>query len=288
MYPVLGDKTRAAVQRLFVKAQERRMAWAFGPRIHPTTHQPQWHNGCDFGAAVGTPLYAVYDGVVAAVWNDVKYYGGNSVTIRHAVPGVSIVRTGYAHMSAFSVQPGDKVKAGDVIGKSGETGRCDGAHLHFTCRTKKNSVETAVNPLPYVIESVGLVPPTTLVSALLPGISFEGVAFAGMFTNDSTELGRVGTIPTLREDSAIGQTLSMLNASMPAAVSRAVSFSLLTREALDIMSSVQTAGSRDQVAMIMATRNNLMAAAELPPAQENSDAVLFNPVTGLYGDGTSS
>ena len=34
--------------------------------------------------------------------------------------------------------------------------------------------------------------------------------------------------------------------------------------------------------------NNLMAASEMPPAQENSDAVLFDPVTGLYGDGTSS
>ena len=288
MYPVLGDKTRAAVQRLYDKAKEGKLGWAFGYRIHPITNQPQLHNGCDFGAAVGTPLHAVYAGIVVSVWNDTKYHGGNSVIISHSVPGVSIVRTGYAHMSEFSVRPGDRVDAGYVIGKSGNTGRSKGAHLHFSCRIQKNSVMTPVNPLPYVVESVGLVPPASLVSALLPGASFEGVAFAKMFTNESTELGRVGTVPMLRDDSAIGQTLSMLNASMPASVSRAIAFSLLTREMLDTMNSVQTVVSNDQIAVLMATRNNLMAASEMPPAQENSDAVLFDPVTGLYGDGTSS
>lgn len=95
------------------------------------------HNAIDLRAAVGTPVYAAEDGTVDQVqaWDGHTKTGmqsyGNMVRIRHAAYKGGSLRTRYAHLSKILVSAGQEVKAGDLIGYSGETGNCAGAHLHF-------------------------------------------------------------------------------------------------------------------------------------------------------------
>jgi murein DD-endopeptidase MepM/ murein hydrolase activator NlpD len=92
------------------------------------------HNGCDFGAPTGTPIYAASKGTVEIAGPHGP--SGNLVTINH---GGGIV-TGYAHMSRFApgIKPGDKVEGRQLIGYVGTTGRSTGPHLHFSL--KRNGV----------------------------------------------------------------------------------------------------------------------------------------------------
>ena len=95
------------------------------------------HNAIDLRAAVGTPVYAVEDGTVDQLqaWDGHTRTGmqsyGNMVRLRHAAYKGGSLRTRYAHLSKILVSSGQAVKAGDLIGYSGETGNCSGAHLHF-------------------------------------------------------------------------------------------------------------------------------------------------------------
>jgi murein DD-endopeptidase MepM/ murein hydrolase activator NlpD len=83
------------------------------------------HSGIDYGAAWGSPIYAVTDGRVAhAGWQGGH---GNYVRLEH---GGSIA-TGYGHMSRIAVTPGMMVRRGQVIGYVGSTGLSTGAHLHY-------------------------------------------------------------------------------------------------------------------------------------------------------------
>ena len=97
----------------------------FGSRIDPYTGGWSHHQGFDYRARYGTPVYAVANGTVVSA----RYSGGwgNEVKIRHNNGLV----TQYAHLSSMSVSGGQKVARGQVIGKVGSTGRSTGAHLHF-------------------------------------------------------------------------------------------------------------------------------------------------------------
>jgi murein DD-endopeptidase MepM/ murein hydrolase activator NlpD len=86
-----------------------------------------FHGGVDYGVPTGTPMYAAYDGTVFAAGNNGKLQYGRYVVIKHD-NGLSTL---YAHMSRQSVQAGNSVKRGDLIGYSGRTGYAFGAHLHF-------------------------------------------------------------------------------------------------------------------------------------------------------------
>ena len=100
------------------------------------------HYGMDFGMPIGTPVKAVADGKVSKVWND--YGGGNSVEVQ---VGKGLWNW-YMHLSKILARKGQKVSAGDVIGKSGDTGNfVRGAHLHFQLNKGDHSGnDTAVNP----------------------------------------------------------------------------------------------------------------------------------------------
>ena len=79
----------------------------------------------DFGAAYGSPIYAVSDGTVAfAGWHGGH---GNFVKLEHG----GGFGTGYGHMSRIAVSPGSHVRAGQVIGYVGSTGLSTGPHLHY-------------------------------------------------------------------------------------------------------------------------------------------------------------
>jgi murein DD-endopeptidase MepM/ murein hydrolase activator NlpD len=87
-----------------------------------------YHTGVDYAVPEGTDVLAVADGVIEnANWG--KAYGTQLV---QKVEGGWFI---YAHLSKALVKPGDKVKAGQVIAKSGNTGNSTGAHLHVELRT---------------------------------------------------------------------------------------------------------------------------------------------------------
>jgi murein DD-endopeptidase MepM/ murein hydrolase activator NlpD len=87
-----------------------------------------YHTGVDFAAPVGTDVLAVADGIVAkANWGSA--YG--TQIVQALSDGTYVI---YAHLSKSLVKPGDKVKKGQHIGESGNTGNSTGAHLHFERR----------------------------------------------------------------------------------------------------------------------------------------------------------
>ena len=97
----------------------------FGARRHPILGYTRMHAGIDFGAAYGSPIYAVSDGTVAfAGW-----HGGHGNFVKLAHGGG--FATGYGHMSRIAVSGGTQVRAGQVIGYVGSTGLSTGPHLHY-------------------------------------------------------------------------------------------------------------------------------------------------------------
>lgn len=83
------------------------------------------HKGTDMRSPEGAKVVAAADGTV--VLAEPQYFGGNMVYIDH---GQGVIST-YAHLSAFDVTAGQRVRKGEVIGRSGATGRVTGPHLHF-------------------------------------------------------------------------------------------------------------------------------------------------------------
>ncbi len=93
-----------------------------------------FHNGVDFGVAIGTDILAAADGKVVAIGNNGRYAYGRYIAIDH---GNGLV-TMYGHLSATKKSIGTKVKRGEVIAKSGNTGYSTGPHLHFTVFSTKS------------------------------------------------------------------------------------------------------------------------------------------------------
>jgi len=102
-----------------------RVSSSFGMRFHPILGFMKMHTGIDFAAPVGTPILAAGDGVV----EDAKWWGGYGRWVR--IGHNKDWETGYGHMSAIAVRPGQHVVQGQVIGYVGSTGRSTGPHLHF-------------------------------------------------------------------------------------------------------------------------------------------------------------
>jgi len=113
-----------------------------GWRLDPFTGKQTFHSGLDIAAAYGNPVIAPADGYVTQTTDD-KYYG-NSIQINHG----GGITTLYGHLSKIEVNPGQKVKRGDEIGKVGNTGRSLGSHLHYEIRVN----DKIVNPLSYILE----------------------------------------------------------------------------------------------------------------------------------------
>ena len=97
----------------------------FGIRVDPFTGGSAMHEGLDFPAAPGTPIYAASGGVVVVQQLHATY--GNMVEIDHG----NDLLTRYGHASRVFVKSGDVVKRGQKIAEIGTTGRSTGPHLHF-------------------------------------------------------------------------------------------------------------------------------------------------------------
>ncbi|NRT11444.1 M23 family metallopeptidase [Flavobacterium sp. 14A] len=126
----------------------KRMASGFGYRTDPFTKARKMHEGMDFTANTGSPIYATGDGVVARADNTASGYG-NHVVIRHGYG----YETLYAHMSKYNCRAGQRVKRGDIIGYVGSTGRSEGPHCHYEVH-KDGKV---VNPLNFYYGNISAV-----------------------------------------------------------------------------------------------------------------------------------
>ena len=118
-----------------------RISSPFGYRIHPVLHTVRMHTGIDYAAPSGTPIKATADGVIT--FKGWKGGYGNTVMIRHS----NGVETLYGHMSAFTPAQGT-VRAGEVIGFVGTTGRSTGPHLHYEARVNSQPVNPTTVALP--------------------------------------------------------------------------------------------------------------------------------------------
>lgn len=123
------DENGKIARKLFTMHPLRnpRQTSRFGMRKHPILGYTTMHWGADYGAPVGTPIRAPGEGTITSAGKRGSY--GHYVQIRHN----SEYSTAYAHMSRINekIRVGRKVKAGEVIGYVGNTGRSTGPHLHW-------------------------------------------------------------------------------------------------------------------------------------------------------------
>ncbi len=123
------DETGKIARKLFTihPLNKPRQTSKFGKRKHPILGYTIMHWGADFGAPTGTPIRSPGEGTITQVKKNNSY--GLYVQIKHN----SEYSTAYAHMSKFheKTKVGRKVKAGDIIGYVGNTGRSTGPHLHW-------------------------------------------------------------------------------------------------------------------------------------------------------------
>ncbi len=116
----------------------------FGYRVHPIFKTRKFHSGIDIAAPMNTPIKASNTGkVIMAGW-----YGGYGkvVIIDHGIVRGQAITTLYGHLNSISVQQGQQVKQGQVIGRVGTTGYSTGPHCHFEVRVKGQPR----NPLNYI------------------------------------------------------------------------------------------------------------------------------------------
>jgi len=126
----------------------KRLASGFGIRLHPVYKVMKMHEGLDFAAPKGTPIYATGDGVIKILKKSVTGYG-NEIVINH---GYGFL-TRYGHLQKFNVTAiGQQVKRGQCIGYVGSTGCALGPHLHY--EVIKNGKK--VDPTAYILS--GLTP----------------------------------------------------------------------------------------------------------------------------------
>lgn len=119
----------------------------FGLRFHPILKLKRMHNGLDFLANTGETVFAPGDGVITFVGNNGGY--GKVIRITHGYGYETI----YGHLSKYKVKKGQKVKRGDIIALTGNSGSLStGPHLHYEVR--HNGV--CLNPRNFIFEDLKL------------------------------------------------------------------------------------------------------------------------------------
>ena len=114
-------------------------ASGYGMRIDPIYKTAKFHNGMDFSANIGTPVYATGDGVIKKAGWQSGY--GKIIVVSHGFG----YETWYAHLNKYNVRGGQKVVRGEVFGEVGNTGKSTGPHLHYEVHLKGK----VVNPVNY-------------------------------------------------------------------------------------------------------------------------------------------
>lgn len=127
------DPNGTSAKKPFLKTPLKfaRVTSSYGGRKHPLSGYRQHHAGVDFAAEIGTPVWAVGDGVVThIVYNDPG--GGNFLFLRHS----NGYETGYLHLSKFAegLKVGARVSQKQVVAYTGNTGMSTGPHLHYAVK----------------------------------------------------------------------------------------------------------------------------------------------------------
>jgi murein DD-endopeptidase MepM/ murein hydrolase activator NlpD len=135
-----GSYSLSNGQIAFPTAKDTPITSEFGWRQHPITGNRKFHTGIDFGADLGTPIYAIANGRVEYAGDKGGY--GNTVIINHG----SGKSTLYGHASKIYVRKGQQVVRGQMIAAVGSTGMSTGPHLHFEVRVN----DKPVDPHPYL------------------------------------------------------------------------------------------------------------------------------------------
>ncbi|WP_224244434.1 M23 family metallopeptidase [Hyalangium gracile] len=112
-----------------------RVTSRFGQRIHPILGILSEHRGIDIAVPVGTEVRAPADGVVTRVLE--SPVNGQWIEIDHGLG----MRTHYCHLSLVEVKRGQQVKAGELVARSGDTGRVTGPHLHYQVKLPDGHVD---------------------------------------------------------------------------------------------------------------------------------------------------
>jgi len=111
----------------------------FGYRVHPIYGYYSLHNGTDFGAGCGAPLYAAGGGTVLMTYYSSVW--GNRLYLNLGLVGGRSVVVIYNHLSSYNVSQGDTVSRGQLVGRVGTTGWSTGCHLHFTVMANGRAVD---------------------------------------------------------------------------------------------------------------------------------------------------
>jgi murein DD-endopeptidase MepM/ murein hydrolase activator NlpD len=170
-----GQSIRRALLRTPVAAAH--ITSGFGMRMHPILGYSKMHQGVDFGAPEGAPIFAAGNGVVTKIEHSGSY--GRYIEIRHN----NKLETLYAHMSRFAdgLYNGAKVSQGEVIGYVGMSGRATGPHLHFEVHVG----DKPVNPLSVNLPT-GRVLEGQLLTAFKKGQAKIKQEFAQLMTTNGT------------------------------------------------------------------------------------------------------
>ena len=120
----------------------------FGVRSDPFRRRPAMHTGIDFRAPSGQPARATAAGKVISAGYEGGY--GNMVVIDHG----GGITTRFAHLSQITAKKGQSVAKGDVVGKTGSTGRSTGPHLHYEIRVNGK----AIDPMKFIRAGEQLTP----------------------------------------------------------------------------------------------------------------------------------
>ena len=124
-----------ALGEAFDKPCRGRLTSRYGYRRDPFTGKRAFHTGIDIASRVGTKVLAAREGRVVFAGSRSRY--GKIVILKHSFG----YRTVYAHLSATSVERGDTVRRGQIVGYTGNTGRSTGPHLHFEVWLKNRLID---------------------------------------------------------------------------------------------------------------------------------------------------
>jgi murein DD-endopeptidase MepM/ murein hydrolase activator NlpD len=169
------DETGKSAKKFLVRKPVNNaiMRSGFGIRRHPILGYVKMHTGVDWAAPYGTPIFASGNGVIEKAEWEGGY--GKYVRIKHA----NGYETAYGHMSAFAkgMEPGKRVRQGQVIGFIGSTGQSTGAHVHYEILVNGRFVDPMRIKLPRG---------RSLEGPLLAGFEKERDRLDGMMTNRGT------------------------------------------------------------------------------------------------------
>ena len=140
------DETGKSAKKFLVRkpVNDGIMRSGFGSRRHPILGYTKMHTGVDWAAPMGTPIYASGNGTVEKAGWESGY--GKYIRLKHNYG----YETAYGHMTAFArgIEPGVKVRQGQLIGYVGSTGLSTGAHVHYEILVNNRLVDPMRIKLP--------------------------------------------------------------------------------------------------------------------------------------------